>query len=61
LSFFLAGDFIGVQQKMRDALWELHRQSPTMGFNITWLTAHEESMVDDTLLSVRVRPVCRFR
>ena len=72
LSFLLAGDFIGVQQKMgdaaahgvetltdarfcvfhRDALWELHRRSPMMGFNITWLTAHDESMVDDTLLSV---------
>lgn len=72
LSFLLAGDFIGVQQKMgdaaahgvetltdalfcvfqRDALWELHRRSPQMGFNVTWLTAHEESMVDDTLLSV---------
>jgi CRP-like cAMP-binding protein len=72
LSFLLAGDFIGVQQKMgdasahgvvtltdatfcvfqRDSLWELHRQSPTMGFNVTWLTAHEESLVDDTLLSV---------
>jgi len=72
LNFLLAGDFIGVQQKMgdaaahgvvtltearfcvfqRDALWELHRRSPTMGFNITWLTAHEESLVDDTLLSV---------
>jgi CRP-like cAMP-binding protein len=72
LNFLLAGDFIGVQQKMsdaaahgvvtltdavfcvfqRDSLWELHRRSPTMGFNITWLTAHEESMVDDTLLSV---------
>jgi CRP-like cAMP-binding protein len=72
LSFLLAGDFIGVQQKMgdaaahgvdtltdavlcvfqRDSLWELHRRSPTMGFNITWLTAHEESLVDDTLLSV---------
>ena len=36
----------------RDALWELHRRSPSMGFNVTWLTAHEESMVDDTLLSV---------
>ncbi|MDP1999184.1 MAG: Crp/Fnr family transcriptional regulator [Rhodoferax sp.] len=36
----------------RDSLWELHRQSPSMGFNITWLTAHEESLVDDTLLSV---------
>ena len=72
LNFLLAGDFIGVQQKMgdaaahgvdtltdalfcvfqRDALWELHRKSPSMGFNITWLTAHEESLVDDTLLSV---------
>jgi CRP-like cAMP-binding protein len=72
LSFLLAGDFIGVQQKMgdaaahgvdtltdatfcvfqRDALWELHRRSPTMGFNVTWLTAHEESLVDGNLLSV---------
>ncbi len=72
LSFLLAGDFIGVQQKMgdaaahgvatltpvslcvftRDALWEIHRRSPTMGFNLTWLTAHEESLVDDSLLSV---------
>lgn len=72
LTFLLAGDFIGVQQKMgdaaahgvdtltdavfcvfqRDALWELHRQQPSMGFNVTWLTAHEESLVDDTLLSV---------
>jgi CRP-like cAMP-binding protein len=72
LSFLLAGDFIGVQQKMgdaaahgvdtltdamfcvfqRDSLWELHRQQPSMGFNITWLTAQEESLVDDTLLSV---------
>jgi CRP-like cAMP-binding protein len=70
LNFLLAGDFIGVQQKMddasahgvdtltnavfcvfkRDSLWELHRQSPSMGFNITWLTAHEESLVDDNLL-----------
>lgn len=72
LSFLLAGDFIGVQQKMGDAsahgvmtitdarfcifnrnsLWEMHRRSPAMGFNVTWLTAHEESLVDDTLLSV---------
>ncbi len=72
LNFLLAGDFIGVQQKMadaaahgvvaltdavfcvfeRNALWELHRNSPSMGFNVTWLTAHEESLVDDTLLSV---------
>lgn len=36
----------------RDSLWELHRQSPSLGFNITWLTAQEEALVDDTLLSV---------
>jgi CRP-like cAMP-binding protein len=72
LNFLLAGDFIGVQQKMsdaaahgvvtltsarfcvfdRDALWELHRNQPSMGFNVTWLTAHEESLVDDNLLSI---------
>ena len=72
LNFLLAGDFIGVQQKMtddaahgvvmltparlcvfdRDAIWELHRSQPSMGFNVTWLTAHEESLVDDNLLSV---------
>ena len=72
LNFLLAGDFIGVQQKMsdaaahgvvaltavrlcvfdRDALWELHRGQPSMGFNVTWLTAHEESLVDDNLLSI---------
>ena len=72
LNFLLAGDFIGVQQKMgdsaahgvvtltkarfcvfdRDALWDLHRNQPTMGFNVTWLTAHEESLVDDNLLSI---------
>jgi CRP-like cAMP-binding protein len=36
----------------RDSLWELHRRSPRLGFDVTWLTAHEESMVDDALLSV---------
>jgi len=36
----------------RDALWELHRYAPRLGFSVTWLTAHEESIVDDTLLSV---------
>jgi CRP-like cAMP-binding protein len=36
----------------RDGLWQLHRAAPTMGFNVTWLTAHEESVVDDNLLSV---------
>ena len=36
----------------RDVPWEIHRRSPSMGFNATWLTAHEESLVDGTLLSV---------
>ncbi len=36
----------------RDALWELHRSAPALGFAVTWLTAHEESLVDDALLSV---------
>lgn len=72
LNFLLAGDFIGVQQKMsdaaahgvvtltparlcvfdREALWELHHHQPSMGFNVTWLIAHEESLVDDNLLSI---------
>ena len=36
----------------RDALWELHRSAPALGFSVTWLTSHEESVVDDNLLSV---------
>ena len=36
----------------RDALWELHRRATTLGFAGTWLTAHEKSLVDDTVLSV---------
>lgn len=36
----------------RDALWEMHRRAATLSFNVTWLTAHEESIVDDNLLSV---------
>lgn len=34
------------------ALWDLHRTAPTLGFAVTWLTAQEESLVDDNLLSV---------
>lgn len=36
----------------RNSLWEMHRQSPSMGFEITWLAAVEESLIDDNLLSV---------
>ncbi|MES2948453.1 MAG: Crp/Fnr family transcriptional regulator [Pseudomonadota bacterium] len=35
-----------------NALWDLHHQSPSMGFNLTWLGAHEESLVDEGLLSL---------
>lgn len=72
LNVLLAGDFIGVQQKLsdaavhgvtaltdstycvfqRDALWEIHTKKPALGFDVTWLTAHEESLVDEQLLSV---------
>ena len=41
-----------VCQFRRDALWDLHREAPTLGFSVTWLTAREESAVDDNLLSV---------
>ncbi len=36
----------------RDALWAIHQGAPGLGFGMTWLTAQEESLVDDTLLSV---------
>ncbi len=36
----------------RDALWTLHRQAPSLGYDLTWLAAHSESSVDDNLLSV---------
>lgn len=36
----------------RDALWQLHRQAPALGYGLTWLSAQEEALVDDHLLSV---------
>lgn len=36
----------------REALWELHSHAPRLGFDVTWLAAHEEGTVDDNLLSV---------
>ncbi len=35
-----------------DAVWALHRQAPALGYDITWLAAHEEALVDTNLLSV---------
>jgi CRP-like cAMP-binding protein len=36
----------------RNAVWELHRRTPELGYDITWLAAHEEALVDNNLLSV---------
>ncbi len=36
----------------RDAVWQLHRRLPRLGFDITWLAAREESIVDENLVSV---------
>lgn len=33
-------------------LWDLYRSHPALGFDITWLSAHEELIVDENLLSV---------
>ena len=36
----------------RNSVWELHQNSPALGFSVTWLIALEASRVDDCLLSV---------
>ncbi len=36
----------------RDSLWEIHRSFPDVAYDVTWLAAHEEALVDETLLSV---------
>ncbi len=36
----------------RDRLWDLYRSHPALGFDLTWLCAHEELIVDENLLSV---------
>jgi CRP/FNR family transcriptional regulator len=35
----------------REGLWELFRGFPNLGYDITWLAAREEGMVDDHLLT----------
>lgn len=35
----------------REGLWELFRQHPGLGYGLTWLSAREESFVDDSLLT----------
>ena len=34
-----------------DGLWALFREHPRLGYDITWLSAHEEGHVDDHLLT----------
>jgi len=36
----------------RDTVWQLHQRLPAVGYDITWLAAHEESIVDENLVSV---------
>ena len=36
----------------RERLWDLYRTHPSLGFDLTWLSAHEELIVDENLLSV---------
>ena len=35
----------------RDRLWELFHAQPKLGYDITWLAAREEKMVDDNLVT----------
>lgn len=36
----------------KDQLWSLYREYPSLGYDITWLSAREENLTDETLLSV---------
>ncbi len=36
----------------RERLWDLYRHHPCLGFDLTWISAHEELIVDENLLSV---------
>jgi CRP/FNR family transcriptional regulator, anaerobic regulatory protein len=36
----------------REKLWELYRNHPTLGFDLTWLAARQEQILDEHLLNV---------
>lgn len=36
----------------RDKIWTLYKNYPELAFDVTWLTAHEEGVIDDALVSV---------
>ncbi|CAN5551023.1 Crp/Fnr family transcriptional regulator [soil metagenome] len=35
----------------QDGLWELFRNHPSLGYDVTWLAAREENMLDENLLT----------
>ena len=35
----------------RDGLWQIYRDDPQLGYDITWLAAREESLVDEGLVT----------
>ena len=35
----------------REALWQMFRDDPQLGYDVTWLAAREESLVDESLLT----------
>ena len=35
----------------RDGLWDLFRNYPSLGYDVTWMSAREEGFVDDNLLT----------
>jgi len=39
-------------QFARDGLWDLFRNFPSLGYDVTWLASQEERMIDENLLSV---------
>lgn len=38
-----------------ERIWDLYRQHPSLSYDITWLAAHEELIVDENLVSVGQR------
>jgi CRP/FNR family transcriptional regulator, anaerobic regulatory protein len=38
-----------------ERLWDLYRHHPSLGYDITWIAAHEELIVDENLVSVGQR------
>jgi CRP/FNR family transcriptional regulator, anaerobic regulatory protein len=35
-----------------DKLWQLYRGHPTLGYDLTWISAHQELIIDENLVSV---------